>query len=398
MYARWALLVILPVVMDDPRLYMKYLGDLDHDTSTKAGRLFYRVQTLCLATISLMITIYCYRHRKERRYYSWLKIFEVMKKKIKASDLKITEYMAVVIWKKTLFTFNVYSICLLGYAVAVPVVLFLQNQAQILAGDTIVTTWVAVQTIWLYVLAAQLVGMVALFRCVAFYFEIRMKKLINDLRLMNIKDKEMAQMDRAEVLYSWLIEFNVMHVELEKYDKFWQGYFLIFYGIGFGLMGFELTCFTMFPRFLTWTELAVVGFCLSLLILTWVASVMQASRVHAQTLELYGQMNRFCLVPTHSIVQNKMDNFVKKFSARGRKIGFHCYNMFYLTHEFLFHVSLLCFSLSNIRFIPAGRIPQRKLLHSVYRFHHLCRLSFLEVKQQPLTAKSLVRALWHKSA
>lgn len=340
MYVRWFLIMSLPMILTDWEAYLRMLGDFDQTSLTVAGRLFFRVQTLAFASMSLLISIFCYRHRKDKKYFTWLKLFEIMRKKMKAADLKITEYMAIVIWKETLFAMNVvYTLWHAVYLIALPAFLVWQNQAEMLTGDLTTILWVVTQAVWLYYVGIQVVGFVCLFHCVAVYFDVRMKKLLNDLRLMNLKDKELTQMDRAEVLYSWLQEFDLTDVELEKYSQFWQHYFLVFYGIGFFLWLFQLTSFTCYWRFMTWAEWGMVGVCLGIVVGVWVHSVMVAARVNAHTKQLYAVMNRFCLIPTHSIVQNKMDNFVKKFSSVNRKIGFHCYRMFYLSHFFLYHVS-----------------------------------------------------------
>ena len=70
----------------------------------------------------------------------------------------------------------------------------------------------------------------------------------------------------------------------------------------------------------------------------WTYSVLLAGMVPTRAKRLYANLNKVCLLPLPSFVVTKLDSFVKRFS--GRAIGFDCYQMFYVTHEFLYEVVL----------------------------------------------------------
>lgn len=331
--------MFLPMFVSDSSEIMYLLGEMDRNSSSKAGRLFMRTQTLILASMSLLATVFCFRHRKVKKTFAWLKLFELMKNSLKSTDLKLTEYMALLVWRNTLTIMTLYKVFQAGYVLTVAAVIGYTNKEQIRSGDMVTILWCVIHGLWIMIVGLQVTGLTAIFRCVIFYFDMRMRKLIHDLDLMNKHDKVLVQLDRAEVLYGWLCEFDLIHVELEKYTLFWQNYILVFIGLGYFLLFFELASFACFWRFMAWAEWTLVGICLFMTLVVWVYIFLKASQVSEHTKELYHVMNRFCLIPTHDFVQVKMDNFVKKFSSVNRQIGFHCYRMFYLSNEFLYHVS-----------------------------------------------------------
>lgn len=103
------------------------------------------------------------------------------------------------------------------------------------------------------------------------------------------------------------------------------------------MLFFGVTIITVFWSFLTPIHRIGVGILLFLTGLTWTYSVLLAARVAAHSKKMYSVLNRICLIPTPEMMQNKLDNFIKRFS--GRTIGFDCYQMFSVTHEFLYNVS-----------------------------------------------------------
>jgi hypothetical protein len=339
MFVRWLLIMFLPSYISDSASIMQMLGEMDRGESTIAGRLFYRTQTLLLAFMSLASTVFCYRHRNNWRVFAWLKVFELMKSRLNSTDLSLTEYMAEILWERTLTMMNLVKVWMLLYGLSIAGFLFYQNQAQIQAGDVIVIAWCAAHGLWMFIVGVQVVGLIAIWHCVVFYAHTRMKKLIFDMELMNDRDKILPQMVRAEVLYNWLVEFDLMHVELESHTLFWQNFILLYIGLGFFLLMFQLTCFCCFYPYFSNMEWTIVGICGLISFTIWLYSFLKPAVVSECTKELYRAMNRFCLIPTHDFIQVKMDNYVKKFSAVNRQIGFHCYRMFYLSNEFLYHVS-----------------------------------------------------------
>ena len=101
---------------------------------------------------------------------------------------------------------------------------------------------------------------------------------------------------------------------------------------------FGMTILTVYWSCLISMHRVGVGCVLLLSTMTWIYSVLLAARVSAHSKKLYSEINRVCLIPVPEMVQNKLDNFVKRFS--GRQIGFDCYQMFAVTHEFLYNVVL----------------------------------------------------------
>jgi hypothetical protein len=162
-----------------------------------------------------------------------MKLFEIMKMQMTADDLRMTEYMAALIWKESARTLNgwyrIYKhVALLTILLMVGWV----NRKEIMIGEVSSIVWFVLQTFWGYYVSSHLLGFIAIFRCVSYYFDIRMRKLISDANLIVEHENNLNFDDRAEVIYNLLKEFNYTCVELSRYNKFWQFFILVFYGPG----------------------------------------------------------------------------------------------------------------------------------------------------------------------
>lgn len=237
MFCRWICIIVLPIfaknlhIDSDACLYL--LGDFTRRSGTPVSQLFYQINGLGASAISLLICMYCYYIRNDKKYFVWMKLFEIMKMQMTADDLRMTEYMAALIWKESARTLNgwyrIYKhVALLTILLMVGWV----NRKEIMIGEVSSIVWFVLQTFWGYYVSSHLLGFIAIFRCVSYYFDIRMRKLISDANLIVEHENNLNFDDRAEVIYNLLKEFNYTCVELSRYNKFWQFFILVFYGPG----------------------------------------------------------------------------------------------------------------------------------------------------------------------
>jgi len=184
--------------------------------------------------VSLLISIYCYYIRNDKRYFVWMKLFEIMKMQMSPDDLRMTEYMAAVVWKESVVTLKGWYRTYRSLAlIVVAAIMAHVNMNEIMAGEISSVIWLVLQVVWGYYISSHLLGFVAIFRCVSYYFDVRMRKLISDAGLVVAHQKSLRFDDRAEVIYNLLKEFDYTCVELVRYNKFWQFFILVFYGPGY---------------------------------------------------------------------------------------------------------------------------------------------------------------------
>lgn len=233
MFLRWMLIILLPWISKELNLNDKYwlhvLGDFTRRSGTSVSQLFYQICGMGTAGISLLICIYCYRIRNDPSYFMWMKLFEIMKMQMSPDDLRMTEYMAAVVWKESAVTlkgwYRTYRTIAL---IAIAGMMANVNKREIMAGEVNSSVWLVLQVIWGYFVSSHILGFVAIFRCVSYYFDVRMRKLISDAELIVQHQKSISFDDRAEVIYNLLKEFDYTCVELSRYNKFWQFFILIF--------------------------------------------------------------------------------------------------------------------------------------------------------------------------
>lgn len=237
MFLRWITIILLPIFARnlhfDAKYWLHVLGDFTRRSGTPVSQLFYQINGLGASLISLLICIYCYFIRNDKRYFVWMKLFEIMKMQMTADDLRMTEYMATLIWKESARTLRGWYRT--SKYVALASVFFMVgwvNRKEMMAEEVTSIVWFLLQFAWGYYVSSHLLGFIAIFQCVSYYFDIRMRKLISDAELIVEHEQSLSFDDRAEVIYNLLKEFDYTCVELSRYNKFWQFFILVFYGPG----------------------------------------------------------------------------------------------------------------------------------------------------------------------
>lgn len=240
MFVRWMLIILLPWIKEQFKLsinendWLHVLGDFTRRSGTPMSQLFYQVNLMGVSGVSLLISIYCYYIRDDKRYFVWMKLFEIMKMQMTPDDLRMTEYMAAVVWKESVVTLKGWYRTYRSLAlIIVAAIMAHVNMNEIMAGEISSVIWLVLQIVWGYYVSSHLLGFVAIFRCVSYYFDVRMRKLISDAGLVVDHQNSLRFDDRAEVIYNLLKEFDYTCVELVRYNKFWQFFILVFYGPGY---------------------------------------------------------------------------------------------------------------------------------------------------------------------
>ena len=253
-------------------------------------------------------------------------------------DLMMTEFMVQLVWKQLVFTLRVYNLLSFGLICSGSAGLIYFNLSKLQTLDPITIVWVSILTIWLYYASAYIMGFLCIFRVICVYMDLRIRKLAQDSFLISQHSKEINNQDIGHVVYALLREFDFSCRELDRFNKFWRFFMLVFYVPGFVYIFFCLTLLIINGPHMYFMDVVI---CILIFIGTagmWTYSVLLAGMVPTRAKRLYVNLNKVCLLPLPSFVVTKLDSFVKRFS--GRAIGFDCYQMFYVTHEFLYEVVL----------------------------------------------------------
>lgn len=246
--------------------------------------------------------------------------------------------MAQLVWKQLIFTLRIYNLLSFSLICSGSTFLIYFNLDKLRAVDPVAIIWITILSIWLYYASAYIIGFLCLFRIICIHMDLRIRKLAQDSFLISQHSKEINSQDIGHVVYSLLREFDFTCRELDKFNKFWRFFILVFYGPGFIYIFFCLSLLIVQGSHMKWLDLVI---CIALFFGTtamWAYSVLLAGMLPTRAKKLYANLNKVCLLSLPPFVVPKLDSFIKRFS--GRAIGFDCYQMFYVTHEFLYEVVL----------------------------------------------------------
>lgn len=334
----WSIIISIHLFNLDEK-YSILLCDFTRFVNHYPSKLFYHINILLTAIISVSWTTYCLNIRENNKYFYWMKLFDMIKGKKHAKELYLTEYMANEVWRETYWTMNtIYTVIRNVAMITATSVIIYSNWNEILNLHINALIWTPLQALWVYYMSSHTIGPLAIFRCICFYFDIRLLKLIEDAKIICRHANYISMEDFGEIVYNFLIDFDRTLVDMDKYNFFWQFYILITYGPGFLVLFFGATVVAVFPSKLLSIDWTIQFTALILSAGLWTYSVLLAGHVSSNSKKLYKVLNRICLTKIESEIYIKLENMVKRFS--GREIGFNCYHMFTVTHEFLYEVLL----------------------------------------------------------
>lgn len=338
MMLRWILIIAIHI-FDLKEYYSEILCDFTRYVPGYTGKLFYHINILFSSFVSFSWTIFCLNIRGNNKYFIWMKLFDMTKGKKHANELYLTEYMAHEVWRETNWTItSIYTVIRNVSMVAATGGCIYANWNELRLMHMSALIWTPLQAVWVYYMSTHCLGPVAVFRCICFYFDIRLRKLVEDARIISKHANSLSIEDFSEIVYNFLLEFDRTLVDMDKYNLFWQFFILVAYGPGFLLLFFGATIVGVFSSQVTTGHWIIQLVSLALNASLWVYSVLLAGHVASNGKRLYSIMNRVCLTQSEPEVSLKLENMIKRFSSR--QIGFHCYHMFTVTYEFLYEVLL----------------------------------------------------------
>ena len=338
MLIRWILIMAIHIFELD-EYYSIILSDFTRFVPGYTGKLFYHINLLFASFVSVSWTIFCLNIRGNNRYFIWMKLFDMTKGKKHCKELYLTEYMANEVWRETNWTItSIYTVIRNFTMISATSAGVYANWNELRELHISALIWTPLQAIWVYYISTHCLGPVAVFRCICFYFDIRLRKLVEDATIISRHANHLSTEDFSELVYTFLLEFDRTLVDMDKYNLFWQFFILVSYAPGFLLLFFGATVVGVFSSQVSTAHWFIQLTSLALNASLWVYSVLLAGHVSSNGKRLYAIMNRVCLTKIDSEVSLKLENMIKRFSAR--EIGFHCYHMFTVTYEFLYEVLL----------------------------------------------------------
>lgn len=354
MLCRWLLLTLTEVSPINQDLY-SCLGDFMQGYGSKYSRFVYKVEILFPAIITLITHTLAGVWERDGKRNKWLHILSFMDRKRKHKSYGLPEGVATNVWIKGLKNLKFLLPILLGALATTLGAIVLQCQLNRVEGDRVEGDrveggrwfwtgmdirwfWTGMDMVWLGFLSLHFVGFVLIFDLFAHYFDVRTEKLVYDIEQIYKYKDELTGSERCNVIWTMLKEFNAICVQLNDVDHFWQyflflmlqlGPFAILVGLNNNIL-FGTRMKSPFHYSMIWILTLVICF-------LWISFVLSVSKVSTRMHQVYLILNRACLIPVDDSMKVRLEHAVKRFD--GLHIGFNCFNMFTIGHEYLYHVS-----------------------------------------------------------
>lgn len=337
MFCRWFILTLSEVFTIRKDVH-QFLGDFMDGYGTVYSRLYYKAEILFFASVTLLIHVLMVCFEKSTGRNMWLEIVSFMNKKQTQGTSGLPEGVATNVWNKSIRNIKISMPIVAGGLASIMSGIILE--CQFYRGSQTVQNWIwtVVDCIWLALLSLHFTGFVFIFDIFAHYFDVRAQKLIFDSEQIYKYRNEIRVEERNNVIWSMLKDFNSICVELRQVDHFWQYFLISMLQVGPFAILMGLNSNLVFgTRMDSSTHYATIWILTLVLFALWIIFVMRASRLATQMHRFYLVLNRVCLIPVNDSMKLRMEHAVKRFD--GLHLGFNCFHMFTVGHEYLYHVS-----------------------------------------------------------
>ena len=341
MLCRWLLLTLTEVFPINQDLYSR-LGDFMEGYGSKYSRFVYKVEILFFAIITLVTHTLAGRWERDAKRIKWLDILSFMDQRRKRQSYGLPEGVATSVWVKGLKNVKFLLPILVGALATTLGAIVLHCQLnRVEAGLTTLSSfWTGMDMVWLGLLSLHFIGFVLIFDLFAHYFDVRTEKLVYDIQQIYKYKDELTGSERCNVIWTMLKEFNAICVQLSEVDHFWQYFLLLILQLGpFAVLVGLNNNFLFGTRMNSPLHYNMIWILTLVILFLWITFVLRASKVSTRMHLVYLVLNRACLIPVDDSMKVRMEHAVKRFD--GLHIGFNCFNMFTIGHEYLYHVSNL---------------------------------------------------------
>lgn len=339
MLCRWTVLTLGEAIPIEEQIY-GYLGDFMDGYGSKWSRLYYKVEILMLATATLVTHYLMIQWEKDPKRNKWLEVLSFMDKKKIVQSYGIPEGVATNIWERSSNNLKFYFPIIVGGMSSTISAIILECQYN--RGNQSILNWIwtGLDILWLIMVSLHFSAFITIFDIFTHYFDIRVEKLVFDTEQIYKYRKEVNYEDRNDIIWSMLKEFDTICVQLRQVDYFWQYFLIMMVQMGpFAVLVGANNNFVFRTRMKSEFHYIMIWLLTFMILSLWLVFMLRASKTATKMHQYYLVLNRACLIPLNDSMKVRMEHAVKKFD--GLQIGFNCFSMFTIGHEYLYHVSVL---------------------------------------------------------
>lgn len=338
MMLRWFFMILVFVRGWDAK-YSWMLGDPTQSTKSFCGRFYFQLNLLGASIPFTIWTMFCLRFGEDSRYSRWLELFDMTSGKIDWQSLHLTRYAAVEFRRFIHPRIKAYRLFRWIVMILVTIACVLLEQDNLMRLATPALLWTPIQVVWCWYTVDVLILPVVTFRCICFYFHLRIDKLCQDgaIILEHLKSGRSIEI-ASEIVFEFIQELNLIKTDISRYTKFWRFFFLVNYGhlycsiVGSAiLVGWGRGSLGM-PVASSIVALIIFLFYVFLFFFSWITTANIANGGH----ELFLLSNRMSVHKLHPFVVSRMSIMVASMAVKS--IGFDCYSFFMVKWPFLYQV------------------------------------------------------------